>query len=73
MLAGHVLISVFAIMTNELVVKHPSGVYQIPIGILPFVMLVFMTIFELLVAFLQAYIFITLAAVYIGDSISTDH
>ena len=37
-------------------------------GILPFVMLIFLTAFEVLVAFLQAYIFTILTAVYIGTS-----
>ena len=37
-----------------------------PVGILPFFMLVFITAFEVLVGFLQAYIFTILAAVYIG-------
>lgn len=73
MVAGHVLLSVFAIMTNELIAKHNSGIYQIPIGILPFLMLVFMTVFELLVAVLQAYIFTTLTAVFIGESASEEH
>ena len=37
-------------------------------GILPFGMLLFLTAFEILVAFLQAYIFTILAAVFIGSS-----
>ena len=37
-------------------------------GILPFVMLLFLTAFEVLVGFLQAYIFTILTAVYIGSS-----
>jgi F-type H+-transporting ATPase subunit a len=38
------------------------------VGILPFFMLVFVTAFEVLVGFLQAYIFTILASVYIGLS-----
>ena len=37
-----------------------------PMGILPFFMLLFLTAFEVLVGFLQAYIFTILTAVYIG-------
>ena len=37
-------------------------------GILPFGMLLFLTAFEILVAFLQAYIFTILTGVYIGSS-----
>lgn len=73
MAAGHVLLAVFAIMTNELIVKHPSGVFQIPFGILPFFALVAMVAFEFLVALLQAYIFTILTAVYVNESIHPEH
>jgi F-type H+-transporting ATPase subunit a len=73
MTAGHVLLAIFAIMTNELVVKHNSGVFQIPFGILPFVGLVAFTAFELLVAVLQAYIFTILTAVYVNESVHPEH
>ncbi len=42
MAAGHVLLALFAIMTNELIVVHASGWFQIPMGILPFAGLVAM-------------------------------
>jgi F-type H+-transporting ATPase subunit a len=45
----------------------------IPVGILPFFMLLFITAFEVLVAFLQAYIFVILAAVYIGGAAHAEH
>ena len=45
----------------------------IPVGILPFFMLVFLTSFEVLVAFLQAYIFAMLAAVYISGAAHPEH
>jgi F-type H+-transporting ATPase subunit a len=73
MAAGHVLLAVFAIMTNELIIKHPSGAFQIPFGILPFVALVAMVAFEFLVALLQAYIFTILTAVYVNESIHPEH
>ena len=73
MAAGHVLLAVFAIMTNELIIKHPSGLFQIPFGILPFAALVAMVTFEFLVALLQAYIFTILTAVYVNESIHPEH
>jgi F-type H+-transporting ATPase subunit a len=45
----------------------------IPIGVFPFFMLVFLTGFEVLVAFLQAYIFTILAAVYIAGAVHPEH
>ena len=45
------------------------------IAILPFsfALLVFLTAFEILVSFLQAFIFTILTAVYIGSSMHPDH
>jgi F-type H+-transporting ATPase subunit a len=73
MAAGHVLLAIFAIMTNELIVKHPSGVFQVPFGVLPFLALMAMVGFEFLVALLQAYIFTILTAVYINESVHPEH
>jgi F-type H+-transporting ATPase subunit a len=71
MLAGHILLFTFALLTKELV-QGDSLVLK-PVGILPFFMLVFLTVFEVLVAFLQAYIFTILTAVYIGTSAHPEH
>lgn len=73
MAAGHVLLAVFCIMTSELIIHHDSGIWQIPLGILPFFALIAMTTFELLVAVLQAYIFTILTAVYINESLHAEH
>jgi F-type H+-transporting ATPase subunit a len=73
MVAGHVLLSVFAIMTNELIVKHDSSPIQIVLGVLPLLGLIALTALELLVALLQAYIFAILTAVYVAESIHAEH
>jgi F-type H+-transporting ATPase subunit a len=73
MAAGHVLLAVFCIMTSELIIEHNSGIWQIPLGILPFAALVAMTAFEFLVAVLQAYIFTILTAVYVNESLHAEH
>lgn len=72
MFAGHILLTLFALMTAALVEMN-SGPYQAVLALLPFLGLVFMTAFELLVAFLQAYIFTTLTAVYIAEASSEEH
>ena len=72
MVAGHVLLTVFAVMCAELL-KHNSGVYQLAFIPLPFFMLTAMTGFEILVAVLQAYIFTILTAVYVGEAIHPAH
>jgi F-type H+-transporting ATPase subunit a len=68
-----VLLAVFCIMTSELIIEHNSGIWQIPLGILPFAALVAMTTFEFLVALLQAYIFTILTAVYVNESLHAEH
>ena len=73
MTAGHLLLTIFAIMTNELLVVHDSGLFQIAFAPLPFLGLVAFTGFELLVAVLQAYIFTILTAVYIAESMHPEH
>jgi F-type H+-transporting ATPase subunit a len=68
MMAGHILLVTFALLTESLVQAETNRFILAPMGILPFAMLLFLTAFEILVAFLQAYIFAILAAVFIGSS-----
>jgi F-type H+-transporting ATPase subunit a len=69
MLAGHLLLVSFAVITAALATLGPTLI------IFPFSfgLLVFLTAFEVLVAFLQAYIFTILAAVYIADAMHPAH
>ncbi len=69
MLAGHILLISFAVLSAALWVASWQAVF-LP---LPFVMLVGLTGFEILVAFLQAYIFTILTAVYIGGALHPEH
>lgn len=71
MLAGHILLVTFALLSEALF--QAKDKVLIPVGILPFFMLLFLTSFEVLVAFLQAYIFAMLAAVYIGGAAHPEH
>ena len=68
MLAGHILLVTFGLLTHALFTAETSQIFLVPMSILPFGMLLFLTGFEILVAFLQAYIFAILAAVYIKNS-----
>jgi F-type H+-transporting ATPase subunit a len=67
LLAGHLILVTFAVLTTALWESTKVGF------VLPFALLVFLTIFELLVAFLQAYIFTILSAVYIGRAMHPEH
>jgi F-type H+-transporting ATPase subunit a len=70
LLAGHLILVTFAVMTDSL---FSSGLPAAVLFPLTFALLVALTGFELLVAFLQAYIFTILAAVYIGGSLHPEH
>ena len=71
MLAGHILLVTFSLLTEELIQSDTLALK--PVAILPFFMLMFITAFEVLVGFLQAYIFTILAAVYIGGAAHPEH
>ena len=71
MLAGHLLLVIFALLSEALFQARDK--ILIPICVFPFFMLVFLTGFEVLVAFLQAYIFTILAAVYIAGAVHPEH
>ena len=69
MLAGHLILVTFAVLSAALWAKNVSLVI-LPF---PFLLLIALTGFELLVAFLQAFIFTILTAVYIGLSSHPEH
>lgn len=71
LLAGHILLVTFSLLTEELI-TNDNAIFK-GMSILPFLMLVLMTVFEVLVGFLQAYIFTILTAVYIGSSAHPEH
>ena len=70
MLAGHITLKVFAgfiIMLGALGIGGWIG------AILPFALTVALTALELLVAFLQAYVFAILTCIYLNDAIHPGH
>ena len=69
LLAGHILLVTFAVLTSSLVVAKWYAVF-LP---LPLLGVIFFTAFEVLVSFLQAYVFALLAGVYIGAAVSHEH
>jgi F-type H+-transporting ATPase subunit a len=69
LLAGHILLVTFAILSAGLFTGKWYAVF-LP---LPAFAVVFFTAFEVMVSFLQAYVFALLSGVYIGLSVSHDH
>ncbi|MGB7818805.1 MAG: F0F1 ATP synthase subunit A [Ornithinibacter sp.] len=72
MLAGHLMLLVF-ILGGEYLLLHGSSIGIQASGIVGMGFGIVMTFFELLVQFLQAFIFTLLAALYIGDAVSEEH
>jgi F-type H+-transporting ATPase subunit a len=69
LLAGHILLVTFAVLTSALWTTEWYAVL-LP---LPFFAVVFFTAFEILVSFLQAYVFALLSGVYIELATSHEH
>src|ERR1700674_5746980 len=70
MLAGHITLKVFAGFVTML---GAAGLLGWLGAALPLVMIVALTALELLVAFLQAYVFAILTCIYLGEAIHAGH
>jgi F-type H+-transporting ATPase subunit a len=70
MLAGHITLQVFA---GFVIMLAGFGVLGWFGAALPFIMVVMLTALELLVAFLQAYVFAILTCIYLNDAIHPGH
>ena len=67
MMAGHVLLTIFFLFTHDLLIENlgPTS----PLGILTLAVGIALMMLELLVIFMQAYIFTMLSAFYIAEAI----
>jgi F-type H+-transporting ATPase subunit a len=70
MLAGHITLKVFASFILMLAAFGIAGKVG---AVIPFAMIVALTALELLVAFLQAYVFAILTCMYLNDAIHPSH
>ena len=73
MLAGHILLVTFSVLSIALFTATTNKFILVPMGVLPFAGLVAFTAFEFMVSFLQAYVFALLTAVYIGGALHPAH
>ena len=69
MLAGHITLKVFG---GFVVMLLGAGIYS-ALAPLPLVMTIAMTALEVLVAFLQAYVFAMLTCIYLGEALHPEH
>ena len=67
MMAGHVLLTIFFLFTHDFLVKEigPAS----PLGVITLLVAVALMMLEMLVVFMQAYIFTMLTAFYISESV----
>ncbi|WP_243697140.1 F0F1 ATP synthase subunit A [Aeromicrobium phragmitis] len=72
MFAGHLLLMLFAFGGEYLLFESTSLINGIA-GVLSFVMFGAVTVLELLIMFLQAYVFTLLTATYLGESLADEH
>ena len=71
MLAGHLLLILFALGGEYLLLE--MGLQYAPVGILAWVLFILIAFLELLVQFLQAYVFVLLNAMYISGAVADEH
>lgn len=70
--AGHLLLLLFAI-GGEYLIQHADNPAYIPVGILSLLMGLAVSALELLVLFLQAYVFTLLTAMYVSGALAEEH
>ena len=70
MLAGHITLKVFAGFVTSLSALGALGIFG---SVLPLIMTVALTGLELLVAFMQAYVFTILTCLYLNDALHPGH
>ena len=71
MLAGHLLLILFA-LGGEYLLLHGATLVK-PVGILAWLLFIAISFLELLIQFLQAYVFVLLNAMYISGALAEEH
>jgi F-type H+-transporting ATPase subunit a len=71
MMAGHLLLILFA-LGGEYLLLDAAGLVK-PVGILAWLLFIAISFLELLVQFLQAYVFVLLNAMYISGALADEH
>ena len=71
MFAGHLLLILFALGGEYLILE--MGAAYAPVGILAWVLFVAVAFLEILIQFLQAYVFVLLNAMYISGALADEH
>lgn len=70
MFAGHLLLILFALGGEHLIMM---GAAYVPVGIVSWILFIAVAMLEVLIQFLQAYVFVLLNAMYIAGAIADEH
>ncbi|CAN5269277.1 F0F1 ATP synthase subunit A [soil metagenome] len=71
MFAGHLLVILFTLGGEYLLLESKAA--YIPVGVISLILAVAISFLEMLIMFLQAYVFTLLTAMYIGGALSEEH
>lgn len=68
--AGHVLLETVGVITYKMILLNTetASIFSVFLVILPFVFLIILSTFEMIVAFIQSYIFIVLSVLYLTEA-----
>ena len=72
MFAGHLLLILFTLGGEYLLFEADKFLYK-PVGVIAFILAIAISFLELLVQFLQAYVFTLLTAMYIQGALAEEH
>lgn len=72
MFAGHLLMILF-VLGGEYLLLHSDKIAYAPVGIISLALAVAIAFLEMLIMFLQAYVFTLLTAMYIGSAMADEH
>jgi F-type H+-transporting ATPase subunit a len=71
MFAGHLLLILFALGGEHLIFE--MSIQYAPVGILAWILFILVAFLEILIQFLQAYVFVLLNAMYISGALADEH
>ncbi len=72
MFAGHLLLILFTLGGEYLLIEAGGALYK-PVGVIAFILAIAISFLEILVQFLQAYVFTLLTAIYISGALAEEH
>lgn len=72
MFAGHILILLFSLGAQYLLF-HSENALAVPAGLISVLLAIAISFLDMLIMFLQAYVFTLLSAMYIGEALADEH